>query len=322
MNDDRPFRLKPDRAVPHWGLLALGVLILLGAGAYFLIARSPDVTLTARQDAALAERAFIVDVRARSRAFRLDLPRLGVRTGLHDGRGQFRIRAEDLPPGDGPVTYVLREPWYRPDRSGTVKIAGLAAARARAAPSSEEPEFASQPTPPEPVSAAHTPAPPMATQPSAQAPVVAPSATPPPSAPQPPAQAPVVAPPAAARVEQPPIAPPAPAATDHESEAVAPPEPSSPPPQESETPITSGAPGGVEPTETAKPPVPPRSAWARDRALESELAGRGVTGVRILRHGRSIRLRGTVGSDKALRTVYQLMNDKGFGEVDYGVEVR
>jgi hypothetical protein len=47
-----------------------------------------------------------------------------------------------------------------------------------------------------------------------------------------------------------------------------------------------------------------------------------VTGVTITRKGRSIRLRGTVGSDKALRTVYQFMNDKGFGEVSYGVEVR
>ena len=322
MSQGSPFGPQPDRAVPRWALLALAVLILFGAAAYYLVARSPDVTLTAREDASSEERAFVVDVRAAASAYRLDLPRLGVRARLHDGRGQFRIRPEELPEGDGPFKYVLHEPWYRPDRSGTVTIAGLAAARAKEMSSSDEFELASQPAPPGPEPAPQGPSTPTATQPPTQPPIAAPSATPPPTATQPPAQAPAVAPPAAARVEQPPTAPPAPPATDHESEAAAPPQPSSPPPQESETPTTSGAPAGTAPTETMTPPAPPRSAWARDRALESELAGRGVTGVMILRKGRSIRLRGTVGSDKALRTVYQLMNDKGFGEVDYGVEVR
>ena len=101
-----------------------------------------------------------------------------------------------------------------------------------------------------------------------------------------------------------------------------PPAPSSSPQEATGGASEPEAPAGAAPSATAGPPSPPRSAWARDRALEAELAGRGVTGVTILRKGRSIRLRGTVGSDKALRTVYQLMYDKGFGEVDYGVEVR
>ncbi len=84
-----------------------------------------------------------------------------------------------------------------------------------------------------------------------------------------------------------------------------------------EVPIRAEPPGRVEEQE-----VPPDWAWTRDRALESELTGRGVSGVRILRRGRSIRLRGTVPDDGQIRTLYQFMNDKGFGEVDYGVEVR
>lgn len=64
------------------------------------------------------------------------------------------------------------------------------------------------------------------------------------------------------------------------------------------------------------------TAWARDRALESELAGRGVTGVKILRKDRSLRLRGTVQNDYQLRTLYRFVYERGFGEVDYGVEVR
>ncbi|MDP3939478.1 MAG: hypothetical protein Q8R92_15265 [Deltaproteobacteria bacterium] len=84
-----------------------------------------------------------------------------------------------------------------------------------------------------------------------------------------------------------------------------------------EVPIRAEPPGRVEEQDT-----PPDWAWTRDRALESELTGRGVSGVRILRRGRSIRLRGTVPDDGQIRSLYQFMNDKGFGEVDYGVEVR
>ncbi len=83
----------------------------------------------------------------------------------------------------------------------------------------------------------------------------------------------------------------------------------------------AGAPHAPPAWEPPAPPAPPGS-WGRDQALESELAGQGVTGVRILRRGRSIRLRGSVASDLQLRTLYQFMNDKGFGEVDYEVEVR
>ena len=76
----------------------------------------------------------------------------------------------------------------------------------------------------------------------------------------------------------------------------------------------------------ARKPSPPAvltpADWPRDRALEAELARRGVRGVTIRRQGRSLRLRGTVRDDRALRTLYQFIRQKGFGEVDYGVEVR
>ena len=62
--------------------------------------------------------------------------------------------------------------------------------------------------------------------------------------------------------------------------------------------------------------------WVRDRALEAELAFRGVRGVTVLSRRRSLRLLGTVRDDKMLRKVYQFMKDKGFGEVDYDLEVR
>ncbi len=74
-----------------------------------------------------------------------------------------------------------------------------------------------------------------------------------------------------------------------------------------------------------KPPPPPvltPADWPRDRVLEAELARRGVRGVTIQRQGRSLRLRGTVRNDRALRTLYEFIRQKGFGEVDYGVEVR
>jgi hypothetical protein len=91
-----------------------------------------------------------------------------------------------------------------------------------------------------------------------------------------------------------------------------------------DTPAEVGPAGTPDAPPAWKPPAPPaaKRTWGRDRALESELAGRGVTGVRILRKGRSIRLRGSVVGDLQLRTLYQFMNDKGFGEVDYQVEVR
>ncbi|MFQ5457795.1 MAG: hypothetical protein ACE5FC_05010 [Myxococcota bacterium] len=82
-----------------------------------------------------------------------------------------------------------------------------------------------------------------------------------------------------------------------------------------------------ERAEAEKAALPPRpvlgqTAWDRDRTLEAELLGRGVSSVKIYRKGRSIRLRGSVPGDLQLRTVYQFINDKGFGEVDYGVEVK
>jgi hypothetical protein len=98
-------------------------------------------------------------------------------------------------------------------------------------------------------------------------------------------------------------------------------------PAPEETPPAIQPAGGDEPPPTLQPSPPPSAppparTWGRDRALESEVAGRGVTGVRIYRKGRSIRLRGTVASDRQLRTLYQFVNDKGFGEVDYQVEIR
>ena len=94
-----------------------------------------------------------------------------------------------------------------------------------------------------------------------------------------------------------------------------------PVPEKTETSAASRDQEAMTTAPTPNAPAKP-AGWARDRELESELAGRGVTGVQILRKGRSIRLRGTVGSDKALRSVYQFMNDKEFGEVEYHVEVR
>lgn len=81
--------------------------------------------------------------------------------------------------------------------------------------------------------------------------------------------------------------------------------------------ITPPAGSATRPAATTAPPD-----WTRDRALEAELALRDVRGVTILRKGRSLRLRGTVGDDPTLRRVYEFIREKGFGEVDYGVEVR
>lgn len=368
MNHEGPFRLQSDRAVPRWGLLALAVLIIFGVVAYVLISRSPEVTLTAQGDASSGDRAYLVDVRTRSSAEQIDLPRLRAHIRLRDGRGQFRIRAEELPGDKDAVTYVLREPWYRPDRRGETKIAVLAAEAPRgsspapspkeppasdewgsappgapsavtqppagaaavvppsqpeAAPPATAPPAAAPPTtspPPVQLPIAAPPAvapPPTATLPPAQAPVAAPSAAPPPTLAQPTMQAPVTAPPTTAPVE-PPAASPPPAFPSPQPGSGAPTATS--PPREAAP--SEEAPTESAPAEVEEPPAPSRSAWARDRALESELAGRGVTGVTILRNGRSIRLRGTVGNDGALRTLYQFMNDKGFGEVSYGVEVR
>ena len=75
---------------------------------------------------------------------------------------------------------------------------------------------------------------------------------------------------------------------------------------------------GATPAAGAIVPAP----WPRDRALEAQLARRGVTGVTIQRKGRSLRLRGTARDDAAIRSLYQFVREKGFGEVDYGVEVR
>ena len=76
-------------------------------------------------------------------------------------------------------------------------------------------------------------------------------------------------------------------------------------------------------SETRRKPVRTASAgWMRDGALESELAGRGVFGVKVLRKDRALRLSGTVNDDMQLRSLYEYVNQKGFGEVQYGVEVR
>ena len=81
------------------------------------------------------------------------------------------------------------------------------------------------------------------------------------------------------------------------------------------------------PSGTASAKTPPSTEketpapWPRDRALEAQLARRGIRGVTILRRGRSLKLRGRVRDDAALRSLYRFVAGKGFGEVDYGVEV-
>ena len=272
MNPEPPFNLEPDRAVPRWGFLGLSGIVILAAIAYFSLSRSPGVTLTAREDSSSLERSYLVDVRTTSSAERIYLPRLGVRAALREGRGQFRLGAQDLAETEGPLAYVLREPWYRADRRGKVVIAGLPAVPATDAASTEAPGD-------------------LLDRGSA--------------APE--------SPPASER--------PDPRGTDRGTAPTSAPTGASPD-TTTTAPDSAVAPPDAPAAADEAPPTPLRSAWARDRALESELAGRGVAGVTILRRGRSIRLRGTVGSDQALRTVYQFMNDKGFGEVDYGVEVR
>jgi hypothetical protein len=99
-----------------------------------------------------------------------------------------------------------------------------------------------------------------------------------------------------------------------------------PPPEPAAAASAPGKPSPPAAASGAPEPAPPAALtpadWPRDSALEAQLARRGVRGVTIQRQGRSLRLRGTVRNDRALRTLYQFIRQKGFGEVDYGVEVR
>ncbi len=69
-------------------------------------------------------------------------------------------------------------------------------------------------------------------------------------------------------------------------------------------------------------PRPMEDAWERDADLEGELARLGMAEVRVMRRGRALRLSGSVPNDGALRTLYGLIYQKGYGEVSYEVEVR
>ena len=64
------------------------------------------------------------------------------------------------------------------------------------------------------------------------------------------------------------------------------------------------------------------SPWTRDDALEGELARLGMPEVRVQRNGRSLRLTGSVASDGGLRNLYGFIYHRGYGEVNYEVEVR
>jgi hypothetical protein len=64
------------------------------------------------------------------------------------------------------------------------------------------------------------------------------------------------------------------------------------------------------------------SGWSRDGRMEQELALKGMTHVRVYRNNRSLRLRGSVSSDAQIRMLYAFIQERGFGEVDYGVEIR
>jgi hypothetical protein len=399
MTRERQYHFERAPLVPKRWLAAAAALLLLAASLYLLLAK-PGVNVSIRSDPSTEPPGLRLDVQTHGSALRFDLPRLSASAPLHDGRASLRLGDNDLPPGRSELAYVLREPWYRPDRRGTVtvnrpsrpvdyvlrvepdgvggarlsvsgdpgnyvlvidpaggvalsgRLAEIADARGAATVTFSKQDlerFAGQGTPAAKVSVT-SPAGDvdkrtvtLLENPSSEtaarvasveivsgrgdhvAPQPLPSFSPQPEQPASPTpaaapgkkkEAPPAGIPSTAEQTAPPPAPPV-SATPH------PPPQAAPTPGKTQMPPPEAPPASRAPAaETTQNLASNPSGWVRDRALESELAGRGVAGVQIFRNGRSLKLRGFVANDFMLRTLYQFVNDKGFGEVDYGVEVR
>jgi hypothetical protein len=387
MSADPQYNFARPPVIPRGLLVAGTVVLFLAASIYFVLAK-PGVKVSIRSDLSTVPSGLRLDVQTHASALRFDLPSLSASAPLRDGRASLRLGDNDLPPGRSEIAYVLHEPWYRPDRHGTVtvnrpprpvdyvlrvepdgvggarlsvsgdpgnyvlvidpegrvalsgRLAEIADAKGAATVtfSSQDLErFAGQGAPAAQVSVTgpegdvdkrtvtlvEKPSPETAAR-VASVEIVSgrgDRVAPPPLpsfSPQP--EQPASSTPAAAPIKEK-GAPPA--EIPSRAEQTAPPPESAPAPGTTKALPPEASPASRVPAAAAAPNLPPSpSGWVRDRELESELVGRGVTGVQIFRNGRSLKLRGSVANDFELRTLYQFVNDKGFGEVDYGVEVR